>query len=581
MTQEPQARQPLFLVPLLIIAVALGLRYIPAWVAPMTMLHFMSLGFAPLLGLLGVLIWWLFARRVRWRDRLLGVLATILVLVLVVAIGDQSFMFMLLSEALPLALVLLAVALVLTRSWDWNRRRWLLAGCMAIGLLPWTPFRVTGQRGDLGFDAIPRWGKTAESRFLESHRPGGASGSTARERGSLAGVPASWSGFRGDARDGIVRGVTFSTDWATNPPKQRWRHPVGPAWSSFAVAGGLAFTQEQRGEDEVVVAYSLDDGSEVWVHASHERFEEPQGGPGPRATPAYDDGKVFTLGANGTVTALDAATGEKLWSHNLQEEVKALLPQWGFSGSPLVAGRAVIVFAGGPSNQGLVAYDRDTGEKLWTAGRGMFSYVSPMPAHIGGVPQVLISTDFGIEAFRPEDGSPVWQHDWNMPQMARIAMPLLLADDKTVMIPTGFGQGTRSITVQAANDETFSTETVWQSVALKPYYNDAVCHKDHCYGFDGQIFSCIDARTGERKWKGGRYGSGQVVLLADMDTLLVISDDGEVVLVAADPAGLREIARFQAIEGKTWNHPVVADGLLLVRNDEEAACYELAAGAGE
>jgi outer membrane protein assembly factor BamB len=575
MTQEPQARQPLYLVPLLIIAFALGLRYIPAWVAPMTMLHFMSLGFAPLLGLLGVLIWWLFARRVRWRDRLLGVAAAILVLVLVVMIGDESLMFMLLSEALPLALVLLGVALILTRSWDWKRRRWLLAGCMAIGLLPWTPFRVTGQRGDLGFDAIPRWGKTAESRFLESHPAGAATGSTVRERGSLAGVPATWSGFRGDARDGIVRGVTFSTDWATSPPKQRWRHPVGPAWSSFAVAGGLAFTQEQRGEDEVVVAYSLDDGSEVWVHSSHERFEEPQGGPGPRATPAYDDGKVFTLGAKGTVTGLDAATGEKLWSHNLQEEVKALLPQWGFSGSPLVAGRAVIVFAGGPSNQGLVAYDRDTGEKLWTAGKGMFSYGSPMPAHLGGVPQVLISSDYGIEAFRPEDGTPVWAHEWSMPQMPRIAMPLLLADDKTVMIPTGFGQGTRSIAVQSANDGTFSSETVWQSVALKPYYNDAVCHKDHCYGFDGQIFSCIDARTGERKWKGGRYGSGQVVLLADMDTLLVVSDDGEVVLVAADPAGLREITRFQAIQGKTWNHPVVADGLLLVRNDEEAACYEL------
>jgi outer membrane protein assembly factor BamB len=198
-----------------------------------------------------------------------------------------------------------------------------------------------------------------------------------------------------------------------------------------------------------------------------------------------------------------------------------------------------------------------------------------MPASIGGVPQVLIASDFGIESFRPEDGTPVWQHEWNMPQMPRMTMPLLLADQKTVMLPTGFGAGTRSIAVHASNG-TFSSETNWESLTFKPYFNDAVCHEDHCYGFDGSIFASFDARTGQRDWKGGRYGNGQVVLLEDMDTLLIISDEGEVVLVAADPTGLREIARFKALQGKTWNHPVVADGVLLVRNAEEAACYELA-----
>jgi outer membrane protein assembly factor BamB len=572
MTQEPKS-MPRFLVPLLIIAASLALRFVPAWIAPMTMLHFMSLGFAPLLGLLGVLVWWTFARRVSWRDRLVGVGAAILVLVLVVFVGDKSLGFLLMSDALPLALLLLGIALLVTRSWDWKKRRWLLATCMAIGLLPWTPFRVTGQRGDLGFEAMPRWGKTAEARFLETRRASGASDST-HAKGSLVGVPSAWPGFRGPSRDGVVRGATFATDWATNPPRERWRHAVGPAWSSFAVADGLAFTQEQRGEDEVVVAYALDDGHEVWVHASRERFDEPQGGPGPRATPAYDDGNVYALGANGTLTGLDAATGERLWSRSLQEDVKAPLPPWGFASSPLVVGRAVIVFAGAAGNQGLVAYDRDTGDPLWTAGQGMLSYGSPMAANIGGVPQVLITSDFGIEAFRPEDGTPVWQHEWRLNQMPRITMPLLRPDEKTVMLPTGFGNGTRSIVVQASNG-TFSSETVWQSLALKPYFNDAVCHKDHCYGFDGQIFTCFDANTGQRSWKGGRYGSGQVVLLADMDTLLVSAESGEVVLVAADPKGLHELARLEALHGKTWNHPVVADGMLLVRNDEEAACYEL------
>jgi outer membrane protein assembly factor BamB len=568
--------RPRFLVPLLIIAASLALRYVPGWVVPQTMLHFMSVGFAPLLGLLGILLWWTFARRVSWGDSLLGVGAGILVLVLVIVLSHQSLIFVLMSEALPLALAILGIGLLLTRSWDWKSRRWLLATCFAIGLLPWTAFRVVGQRADLAFQLVPRWGRTTEQIFLESHGAKAQGATTAQlEPGSLAGVPATWPGFRGPTRDGVVRGVTFPTDWATKPPRELWRHKVGPAWSSFAVAGNLAFTQEQRGEDEIVVAYDLRDGHEVWVHASHERFDEPQGGAGPRATPAYDDGKIFALGASGTLTALDAATGTQLWTRSLRKDAEAPLPNWGFASSPLVSGRAVIVFAGGSNNRGLVAYDRDSGEKLWAAGKGTQSYASPLAATIGGVPQVLIATDFGVEAFRPEDGTPVWEHDWNMPQMPRIAMPLLLADDKTVMIPTGFGRGTRQIHVMPAASGGFTSETVWQSIALKPYFNDGVCFKDHCYGFDGQIFTCIDAATGQRAWKGGRYGSGQVVLLPDMDMLLVTAENGDVVLVAADPSGLKELGRIHAVQGKTWNHPVIADGLLLVRNDEEAACFEL------
>jgi outer membrane protein assembly factor BamB len=533
--------------------------------------------------LLGLLGWWLFARRVSWRDRLLGTGAAVVVVIVALLAAHPSVGQVLVVRGLPIALTLLAVALLLTRSFSWSYRRWLLAACLALGLLPWAAFRVDGQRGSLGFDFSLRWQPTAEDRFLEDLQAqspgdaGDASGPGSLERGALLGVPARWPGFRGPSRDGAVRDVVFGTDWEANPPRERWRHAVGPAWSSFAVAGGLAFTQEQRGEEEVTIAYSLQDGSEVWIHGSHERFEESQGGPGPRATPTYDDGRVYALGARGTLTALDAATGGVLWSRNLRDDVGAPLPQWGFSSSPLVEGRAVIVFAGATDGRSLVAYDRDAGAILWTAGEGQQSYSSPVPASIGGVSQVLMATDFGVQAFLPADGTLAWEYEWQIPGTPRIAMPVVLADNRSVMVPTGYGKGTRRVEVTAdgSSAAAFATERVWESRFLKPYFNDAVCHEGHCYGFDGRIFTCIGADDGERRWKGGRYGNGQVALLPAMDLLLVITEQGEVVLVPADPSAHREIARMQALTGKTWNHPVVIDGLLLVRNDEEVACYEL------
>jgi len=158
--------------------------------------------------------------------------------------------------------------------------------------------------------------------------------------------------------------------------------------------------------------------------------------------------------------------------------------------------------------------------------------------------------------------------------MARVVQPTVLGDGD-VLIGSGFQFGTRRVHVRHQSNS-WNTEEVWTSRAISPYFNDLVVHRGHLYGFDGSFFTCVNLADGKRAWRARGYGNGQVLLLADQDLLLVLSEKGEVALVDASPEGHKERCRFQALEGKTWNHPVVAHGKLFVRNDEEARCYELA-----
>ncbi|MDH3746375.1 MAG: PQQ-binding-like beta-propeller repeat protein [Acidobacteriota bacterium] len=556
-----------------IVAIALVIRFVPGWVAPMTMAHFIGLGVGPLVGILGLLVWWVFSKRLPRRDKWLGLAMGLLVLVAGFALSHPTMPQVLVMYGLVLLMVAFAATLFLTRSKPWTDRRWILLLVWGLVFLPWLALRQDGQTGALAPELSARWRPTPEEMFLEDR--------AAAARNGVAPVATTagsdWPGYRGPARDGHARGVTFASDWGKQPPREIWRRRVGPGWSSFAVVGDLVFTQEQRGAEDVVVCYSLTDGSEIWAHGVPERFEEPASGAGPRATPTFSDGRVFALTANSTLVSLDAATGDPHWQRNLIEELGAALPTWAFSGSPLVLGRAVLVFAGAEDGQSVAAYDRDTGERLWSSGTGTMSYGSPHPAVLDGVEQVLMSTDAGLQAFDPQSGDVLWEHAWPLTGMARIVQPVVLDDGKSLILPTGYGEGSRRLNVERGAAGDWRVEEVWSTLSLKPYFNGLVCHRGTCFGFDGRIFTAIGADDGERRWKGGRYGHGQVVLLDDMDLLLVLTEKGDVVLVEATPEAHREVARLPALAGKTWNHPVISQGRLLVRNAEEAACYELGA----
>ena len=391
---------------------------------------------------------------------------------------------------------------------------------------------------------------------------------SARAPSALPGGGADWPGLRGPHRDGSLPGLRIGTDWSTSPPTELWRRPIGPGVSSFAIAGGLLYTQEQRGEDEMVVCYDLTTGEPVWTHRDAARFWDSHVDAGPRATPALGDGRVYTLGATGTLNALDAVDGSLAWSRNAAADTDAKLPTWGFVGSPLVVDDLLVVQVGG-----LVAYDLATGEPRWFGPAGG-SYSSPHLLTLDGVRQVLIVKHTGVVSVRPADGELLWEHPW--PGIG-IMQPALTSDGELLISMVNDGAqpiGTRRLAVSRSADG-WSVGERWTSNRLKPSFSDVVVHQGYAYGFDGRFLTCIDVEEGDRKWKGGRYGSGQLLLMPDQDLLLAVSEQGEVALVEASPDAFTELARLPAVEGKTWNQPALVGHVLLIRNGQEMVAYQL------
>ena len=381
---------------------------------------------------------------------------------------------------------------------------------------------------------------------------------------------AEWPGFRGPERDSVARGVRITTDWSTAPPVEMWRRPIGPGWSSFAVSGDRIYTQEQRGEDEIVSCYRLATGESLWRHRDPVRFWESNAGAGPRGTPMVHNGRVYAFGATGMLNALDAGNGAVLWSRNAATDTGVAVPEWGFASSPLVIANIVVIAVSGQ----LAAYDVRTGGRRWSGPKGGAGYSSPHLMTIDGVPQILLLRGSRTVSVAPADGALLWEHTWQ--PGSSIVQPAL-APDGDVLITVADGMGAvamRRLRVTKGSSG-WSVEERWTSRGLKPYFNDFVVHKGHAFGFDGSILASIDLADGARKWKGGRYGNGQMVLLTEQDVLLVMSEEGELALVSATPDKFTELARFPVLNAKTWNHPVVVRDVLLVRNGEEMAAFRL------
>jgi outer membrane protein assembly factor BamB len=549
---------------------------VPAWLNQGILLRFTPVVFGPFVAATAMVCWWLMGCRLPWSDRVfvLGVCVAFAAVALPLADGSVgvfglSFMLRILTTAW-------IVWLLATLSMRWPVRR---AGLLVLFLLAWGSFtlvRRDGVDGNLAVRIHPRWSPTAEDRFLAELgvREPGKSPDNNPAAEPLVLRPGDWPGFRGPARDGRVGGVRVATDWQLHPPRPLWRHRIGPGWSSFAVVGQHLYTQEQRGDKEAVVCYDTETGEERWVHSDKTRLVEEQSGPGPRATPTFSEGKIFALGATGRLNCLDSLTGSVHWTHDVREDAGAEVPRWGYCSSPLVTEGVVTVFVGGPESKAVLGYDARTGKLAWSAVTGQGSYSSPHKAHFGTEEQVLLATDAGLTAFHAVRGEILWRFDCPAPGPTCVAQPALL-DNGDLLLANGT-YGVRRIRLSREGSR-WEAREVWLTRALKPFFNDFVEHQGHLYGFDIRALTCVSLEDGKARWRAQGYGNGQALLLTDQDLLLVLSEEGEVALVQASPAGHTELGRFQALEGKTWNHPVVAHGRLFVRNAEEAACYELTA----
>jgi len=380
-----------------------------------------------------------------------------------------------------------------------------------------------------------------------------------------------WPDFRGPRRDGRYDAGPIRTDWPAAGLPLLWKQPIGLGYASFVVADGRAFTIEQRRQQEVVSAYDVDTGRELWTHGWDASFVESMGGDGPRATPTYHEGRLYALGALGELECLDARSGDLIWRHNMLAENGASNVTWGMSAAPLVVDGKVVVLPGGPNGKSVVAYDAATGAPVWTSLDDPQAYTSPMLVTLAGVPQILVVSARRAMGLTVDEGRLLWEYPWVTDMSISVAQPLLLGNDR-VFLSASYGHGAAVFDVSRTNDG-FAARTIWANTRMKNKFTSSVLREGYIYGLDESILACLDAATGELKWKGGRYGYGQVLLAGDR--LVVLTEDGDIALVKATPERFEQEARFSAISGKTWNHPVIVDGRLLVRNLREMAAFDI------
>ena len=388
--------------------------------------------------------------------------------------------------------------------------------------------------------------------------------------------------FFGPERDGVVHGAHLDHDWAAHPPKLLWRQPVGLGWSAFSVVGGRAFTLEQRGDDEQVTCYDVVSGALVWSHMHPKvRFVEWQGGDGPRSTPTVSNGRVYAMSATGILDCLNASDGSQVWSHNVLKDNDLDNLTWAKSNSPLVFDDKVVVTGGQKlDDKGkeiptpcVFAYNRDTGAPMWKAGSDRSSYSSPVLVTLAGKRVILSSNSINLSAHDPATGAALLTHPWGVPMWPRAAQPLILAGDR-VFLSAGYGNGCLMLQIKASSDGKLTATELWSSRKMKTQFNSVHLHDGHIYGLDDGSLACLNIETGERLWKDGRFGAGQSLLVDD--AVLIQAEKGDVVLADAKPDSYHELGRITALSSKTWNHPVLAGHYLLVRNDQEMACYDLA-----
>ena len=380
-----------------------------------------------------------------------------------------------------------------------------------------------------------------------------------------------WTDFRGPLRDGHYRQQAIRTDWPSDGLKPLWKEPVGGGYASIVIANGRAFTIEQRGPQEVVAAYDVASGRELWTNGWNAAFREMMGGDGPRATPTWADGRLYALGAQGEFRAIEDSTGRTVWRTNILEDAGARNLQWGMSASPLIVNNAVVVLPGGPNGQSVVAYDRSTGRRVWSAQGDQQAYSSPMLVTLAGVQQIVVFSAARLMGLSPDGGRVLWEYPWKTQFDINASQPLVVGDNR-LFLSTGYGTGAAVIEL-TRNGDALSIREVWRNIRMKNQFTSSVLQDGHIYGLDENILACVDAATGDLKWKGGRYGYGQVMLASGH--LIVLTEDGNLALVRATPERHDERVRFPVLEGKTWNHPAMSDGFLLVRNLAEMAAFDL------
>jgi outer membrane protein assembly factor BamB len=472
---------------------------------------------------------------------------------------EQARSFAILGVVAVTSLLLIVWWLFLSRL-GWGIR---LLGLVVFLALPPTLFRYRGMSGDF----VPIY----EFRFAKGKSA--TAGAVSLEGGA---VRSDYPQLFGPTRDGNFSGPVLSPDWNKTPPQLVWKQPIGAAWSGFVVAGDRALTQEQDGENECVSCYEVTTGKTLWKTTNPAHYESPIAGVGPRATPTIVGDRVVTLGALGTLQCLDLSTGRPHWKRDMAADAGAKLPEWGFASSPLVHDGKVIVSAGG--SKSLLAYRLDSGEIAWTGGTRPANYSSPFLLTVAGRPQIVMFNSQAITAHDPATGAVLWEWDWGR-GMPHVSRPIPFGD-RQIFFSSGYGVGSALLELTPEADGKFKVDQVWKTPRFQSKFAMPVERNGYVYGVSDGIFACLDLRDGSVKWKEGRYGHGQGLMIGDF-YLQMTEQPGDLVLLKPTPEAPHELARFPLFEDKTWNPIALTGDLLLARTDREAACVRLPTVSGK
>lgn len=509
---------------------------------------------------------------VRWWP--LGVIAILLAigLALIWLLPDimTQFRVLLTYGATLIALVLFSLWAILLSRLSASARLKILAVLVLLPAGFLTLFEIQGVSGDFALNFKPRWQiKPSENEELtvrSSVRDLQPDGIQAPEGAR------DFPQFLGPNRDARLPDLELESDWETHPPREVWTIPVGTGWSGFAVAGGRALTQEQRSGCEVVTCYLLETGEPLWLHRDEEQYVSVIAGDGPRATPTVHEDRVYTLGSRGRLNCLDLRTGDRYWTREVLDDAGARLEhtEWGKSCSPLIDGPRVIVSGGGRDGKSLIAYDRSSGEILWSAGDDRSSYSSPLLTSLAGREQIVILNRDSVVGHQPDSGEVLWTHDWPR-KFPTVAQPVPVGENR-LFVASGYGVGGRMLEFPG-DAESGEPTVAWENIHLRPKFTTVVLKEGHLYGLSDGILLCQEAATGKRQWKRGRYGHGQILLVGP--DLLIQTEAGDLVLATARPDGHEEKARIEVLTGKCWNTLALAGEYLLVRNDRQARCFRM------
>ena len=364
---------------------------------------------------------------------------------------------------------------------------------------------------------------------------------------------ADWPNYRGPDHNGISKETGWSAQWPVNGPKVLWKAKVGLGFASFTVAKGRAYTTGNADNTDTIFCFDANTGTEIWKRSYPAPLDPNSYQGGTSATPTVDDDRLYSVSKRGIINCLGAADGKVAWTKNLHEELGVKIPSWGFAGSVLIEGNLAILNFGTAGT----ALDKRTGKVVWSSGPEEAGYSTPVPFTAGGERAVLFTIKQDVVAVKVKDGKELWRFPWKTQYNINAADPILNGDK--VYVSSGYNHGAGVFDVSAK-----PPREIWQSKDMRNKIASSVLWKGYIYGMDENQFRCLDFNTGEVKWTDKATGMG-ALMLAD-GKLIVLSENGELLVADASPAGFKPISRAQVLGKTCWAAPVLANGKIYCRN---------------